>query len=127
MSTSPTKSESLKHSPKLITTGEEYISSLRIYSSSRKAEFKELYLKAEERLKQWGVRPFQYQSWYKKGKVPKNIVIYSKNSGTVRKKNATVGKYFKEGQNFFLLSDLSEIWVEMDVYEQDAGLVKIGP
>jgi RND family efflux transporter MFP subunit len=37
-----------------------------------------------------------------------------------------VGKYFKEGQSFFDLSDLSDVWVEIDVYESDSGLIKLG-
>ena len=36
------------------------------------------------------------------------------------------GRYFKEGQNYFELSDLSQVWVEMDVYEHDSNLVKLG-
>ena len=81
---------------------------------------------SEERLEQWGIKKFQYESWYKRNKVPKSITIYSSATGIVRKRNAIVGKYFKEGQNFFELSDLSEIWVEMDVYEHDASLISMG-
>ena len=44
----------------------------------------------------------------------------------MRKRNARVGRYFKEGQNFFELSDLTDVWVEMDVYEHDSSLIKIG-
>ena len=43
----------------------------------------------------------------------------------MRKRNASVGKYFKEGQHFFELSDLKNVWVEMDVYEHDASLVQL--
>lgn len=114
------------YSPKLITAGEEYLIARKSYQESNTKDFKEMLEQSKERLRLWGIKPFQYESWFKNGKIPKSITIYSPSTGIVRKKNAIVGKYFEEGQNFFELSDLSDIWVEMDVYEHDAGLVKIG-
>lgn len=114
------------YSPKLISAGEEYIIARKSYLKSKTKEFKDMLGQSEERLRLWGVKKFQYDSWYKTEKVPKNITIYSPATGIVRKRNAIVGKYFKEGQNFFELSDLSGVWVEMDVYEQDAAIVSLG-
>jgi hypothetical protein len=114
------------YGPKLITAGEEYLIARKSYSKTKSTEFKEMLRQSEERLKLWGIKRFQFESWFKKGAVPKKITIYSPATGIVRKRNAVVGKYFKEGQNFFELSDLSEIWVEMDVYEHDSALVALG-
>ncbi|MDC0980264.1 efflux RND transporter periplasmic adaptor subunit [Bdellovibrionales bacterium] len=114
------------YSPKLITAGEEYLIARKSYLKSKTREFKDMLSRSEERLRLWGIKKFQYESWYKNRKVPKNITIYSSATGIVRKRNAVVGKYFKEGQNFFELSDLSGVWVQMDVYEQDAALVSLG-
>ncbi|MBK24584.1 MAG: efflux transporter periplasmic adaptor subunit [Halobacteriovorax sp.] len=114
------------YSPKLISAGEEYLIARKTYSKSRSKEFKDMLNQSEERLKLWGIKPVQFESWFKEGEVPRKITIYSPATGIVRKRNAVVGKYFKEGQNFFELSDLSEIWVEMDVYENDAALVTLG-
>ena len=114
------------YSPKLITAGEEYLIARKTYVKSKSKEFRDMLKQSEERLEQWGIKKFQYESWYKRNKVPKSITIYSSATGIVRKRNAIVGKYFKEGQNFFELSDLSEIWVEMDVYEHDASLISMG-
>ena len=114
------------YSPKLITTGQEYIISRKSYLESRKSEFKALMEEAKKRLQLWGIKDFQFESWYKTGKVPNQITIYSPETGIVSKRIATVGKYFKEGNNFFELYDLSEVWVEMDVYEHDSAVVKIG-
>jgi hypothetical protein len=114
------------YSPKLITAGEEYLIAKKSYRNSKSKEFREMIGQSEQRLRLWGIKDTQFKSWYKKGKVPKSITIYSTATGIVRKRNAVVGKYFKEGQNFFELSDLSDVWIEMDVYEQDSNLVKIG-
>ena len=114
------------YSPKLISAGEEYLIARKSYNKTKTKVFKEILGQSEQRLKLWGIKDSQFNQWYKDNKVPRNIVIYSAATGIVRKRNATVGTYFKEGQNFFELSDLSEIWVEMDVYESDSSLVKIG-
>lgn len=114
------------YSPQLITAGEEYLIARKSYEDQKKTEFKEMVRQAQERLRLWGVRESQYESWYKNEKVPKSITIYSPATGIVQKRNAIVGKYFEEGQNFFELSDLSDVWVEIDVYEHDSALVKLG-
>jgi len=114
------------YSPQLITGGEEYLLARKSYNKTKNKAFKDLYKQGREKLRLWGVKDFQLQNWYEKGKIPRSITIYSPATGIVKTKNAVVGKYFKEGQNFFELSDLTTVWVEMDVYEQDSGLVKIG-
>lgn len=114
------------YSPQLITAGEEYLLARQSYVKSKSKEFLDLLKQSAERLKLWGIKRFQYEQWYKTKKVPRQITIYSNATGIVRKRNATVGKYFKEGQNFFELSDLADVWIEMDVYEHDSSLVKLG-
>ena len=113
------------YSPQLITSGQEYLIARKSYQDSPTEDFKSLWEQSEERLRSWGIKKFQYESWFKKGVVPQKITIYSSSRGTVRKRNASVGKYFKEGQHFFELSDLKNVWVEMDVYEHDANLVQL--
>jgi multidrug efflux pump subunit AcrA (membrane-fusion protein) len=114
------------YSPKLITAGEEYILAKKSYKNSKSREFADLIKQSEKRLELWGIKKSQYEQWYKKGKVPNQITIYSNGTGIVRTRAASVGKYFKEGQNFFELSDLADVWVEIDVYEGDSALVKLG-
>lgn len=114
------------YSPKLITAGEEYILAKESYLKTKSKEFKDLLDQSEQRLILWGINQEQFESWYKEKKVPRAVTIYSNTTGIVRKRNATPGKYFSEGQNFFELSDLSEVWVEMDVYEYDSNLIELG-
>lgn len=114
------------YSPKLITAGEEYILAKASVAKGKSKEFKNLLQQSEERLRLWGIGQKQFESWYRNGKVPRNITIYSNVRGIVTKRHAVKGSYFNKGQNFFELSDLSTIWVEIDVYEQNAALVKLG-
>ncbi|WP_127716818.1 efflux RND transporter periplasmic adaptor subunit [Halobacteriovorax sp. HLS] len=114
------------YSPKLITAGEEYLLAKKSFKKNKSKDFKEMLKQSEERLLQWGLKSSQFEKWAQTNTVPREITIYSNATGIVRKRNAFVGKYFKEGQNFFELSDLADVWVEMDVYEQDSALVHNG-
>ena len=111
------------YSPALLTAGEEYLVAHR---SSRQSASNNMLAQAEKKLRLWGIRPFQYKRWAQRGKVPERVTIYSPVSGVVKKRFAVAGRYFKEGQNFFELYDLSSVWVEIDVYEHDASLVALG-
>ena len=104
------------YSPELITAGEEYLVARR----------GQMLRQAEEKLKLWGVKPFQYRKWRRQNRVPKKITIYSPVTGIVKKHRTVVGKYMQEGESFCELYDLSSVWVEIDVYEHDANLVKLG-
>ena len=114
------------YSPALIAAGEEYLVAHRSLQQSASAPVQEMLAQAEKKLRLWGIKPFQYRSWAKRGKVPERVTIYSPVGGVVKKRHAVAGRYFKEGQNFFELYDLSSVWVEIDVYEHDANLVTLG-
>lgn len=112
------------YSPELITAGEEYLLARRNFQDNPKS-FRDLLRQSKERLKLWGIKEWQMRQWHKKGSVPRSITIYSPETGVVQTRNAVVGKYFKEGENFFTLTELSSVWVEMDVYEHDSGMVEL--
>lgn len=112
------------YSPELLTAGEELI--LSAQKSKGNNEFRQLYAKAREKLILWGIRPTQIRRWVQRGQVPRNVTLYANSSGVVRKRFAIPGKYFREGQNYFELSDLSQVWIEMDVYEHDSNRVQLG-
>lgn len=115
------------YSSQLLTGGDEYlIARKNHYSNKGNKEFKELFQQSAQRMRQWGVLDQQLEKWAKNQKVPREITIHSPVTGIVEKKNAIKGKYFKEGQSFFDLVDLSSLWVEMDVYEHDSALIKMG-
>lgn len=115
------------YSPKLLATVEEYLIARKNYLSQKSnRDLKDLYEQTRERLKQWGILDKQIKVWEEKGAISRVITIYSDVTGIVEKKNAVSGKYFKEGESFFDLVDLSHVWVELDVYEHDSALVGLG-
>lgn len=114
------------YSPKLISAGEEYLISKRNYERQKTETFHNLLRQSEERLRLWGIQREQYESWARAGEVPDSIRIYSPVSGIVTERNAVAGRYFDEGENFFRLVDLSTVWLEIDIYESDSGLIEMG-
>lgn len=114
------------YSPKLITAGEEYLLAYRNYQESQSQQYENLLEQSQERLKRWGVRPFQWKEWVREKEVPRLITLYSTENGIVGERYALDGKYFKEGDSLFDLVDLSRVWVELDVYEADSTLVNLG-
>ncbi len=114
------------YSPALITAGEEYLVAHRGLRQSSRSAGQNMLAQAEKKLRLWGIQSFQYRKWAQRGKVPERVTIYSPVSGVVKKRHAVAGRYFKEGQIFFELYDLSSVWVEIDVYEHDASLVTRG-
>jgi len=113
------------YSPELISAGEEFIIANKNYLKTKKNEYKFIVNQARQKLRLYGISNRQINSWYKRKTVPKNITIYSSVNGIVRKKNAVIGKYFNVGQSFYDLVDLSTVWIEMDIYEQDSGMIKL--
>jgi Cu(I)/Ag(I) efflux system membrane fusion protein len=46
--------------------------------------------------------------------------------GTVLEKKVVEGQYVTEGQDLYLLADLSNLWLSVKIYEQDLGTVRAG-
>jgi cobalt-zinc-cadmium efflux system membrane fusion protein len=47
-------------------------------------------------------------------------------AGTIIEKHATPGEFVKEGDAIYLVADLSTVWVDLNVYRQDAARLKEG-
>jgi Cu(I)/Ag(I) efflux system membrane fusion protein len=54
------------------------------------------------------------------------VVLTSPASGVVIEKQAVKGAYVTSGQTLYRIADLSVVWVEADVYEQDVPFVHVG-
>ena len=57
---------------------------------------------------------------------PPRLVIRSPRSGRVIRKNLEAGARVEDGMTLLEIADLSEVWIEADVYEKDLALVREG-
>lgn len=47
-------------------------------------------------------------------------------SGTVIEKHLTLGEFVSEESTIYVIADLSQVWVDLEVYEKDAELLQVG-
>jgi Cu(I)/Ag(I) efflux system membrane fusion protein len=121
------------YSPDLVATEQEYLLALKsrdrlknspISSISQSGEG--LVASARQRLKLWGVKDYQIEALEKSGKPDIRVPIYTPLSGIVIEKLVLQGQYVKEGDPLFNIADLSSVWTELEVYENDFPFIKIG-
>ena len=54
------------------------------------------------------------------------FTIYSSAAGTVMKRSVTEGQYVQEGDALYSISDLSQVWVQADIFESDVSMIRVG-
>lgn len=81
---------------------------------------------AHERLRQLGFREEQFSQLQKANKPSVRIPVYSPIAGVVTETFVREGQYVNVGEPLFSVADLSRVWVELEVFETDLPLVKVG-
>ena len=121
------------YSPELVTAQEEYLLALqqnRDLKDSSYAGIREgaqrLLKASRTRLRYWDLSEKQIKTIENTGNVQKTLTIYSPAQGVVMKKNAFQGHYVKAGQNQYEITDLSRVWVDVDIYEYELPWIRKG-
>ncbi|MCF8067388.1 MAG: efflux RND transporter periplasmic adaptor subunit [Desulfobacterales bacterium] len=119
------------YSPELVSAQEEYLLALQQYRKLSDSAYptiqesaKRLRNASRTRLKYWDLNDRQIQRLEESGKASKTMVIYSPASGVIVKKNAFAGQFVKAGEHQFEIADLSDVWVDVHVYEYELPWVK---
>jgi len=121
------------YSPDLLATQQEYLLAVRsrdqlknspIPSISQNGEG--LVASAKQRLMLFGVKEHQIAELEKAGKPNIRLPIYTPLSGTVIEKMVQLGQYVNTGEVLFNIADLSKVWVEIDVFENEVPYVRVG-
>ncbi len=121
------------YSPDLVSAQQEYLLALKsrdqfknspIQSISQGGEG--LVASARQRLKLMGVKDEQIAALEKAGEPNIRLPIYTPLSGIVIEKIVQVGQYVNVGDTLFNIADLSTVWVEVEVYENEFPNIKIG-
>ncbi|MEP7234062.1 MAG: efflux RND transporter periplasmic adaptor subunit [Ignavibacteriota bacterium] len=122
------------YSPEILNAEQEYLISWRSHSSEKKnpgdhmhGTLDEGLIQAgKERLKLFGLSADQITELEKQA-VPQNtITIHSPASGIVLQKPIQEGAYVDEGTLLFQLADLSVVWAEFEVSENDIRYIHEG-
>jgi Cu(I)/Ag(I) efflux system membrane fusion protein len=81
---------------------------------------------ARRRLSLWDVPESEVERLEKTHEPKKSFTLVAPRSGTVVAKQAIAGMYVDASTELYLLSDLSRVWVLIDLYEADVPFVKVG-
>ncbi len=121
------------YSPDLVATQEEYLIAKRGANDMGTSQFPEvaqgsqsLLRSARERLKLWDISDEQIKKLDETGEVTKTLTFYSPVSGFVTDRKAFPQTAVTPDMDLYLISDLSTIWVNADVYEYEVPFVKVG-
>ncbi|HUP61939.1 MAG TPA: efflux RND transporter periplasmic adaptor subunit [Thermoanaerobaculia bacterium] len=121
------------YSPDLFATQQEYLLALENRERMRRAGFAgartasdDLVESTNRRLMLFGMTAAQIAQLEKSRKPIFATTITSSVSGIVTKKLAVEQQYVMQGQALLEIADLSRVWVEADVYEQQLPNVSVG-
>jgi Cu(I)/Ag(I) efflux system membrane fusion protein len=109
----------LLYSPDLLVTADNLI-------QAQKRKDEQAANDAKERLRRLGVEDDQIDEILKSGTAPPQIAIRSPIAGHVIQKNVKEGQYVQEGMTLYEIADLSTVWIQAQVYEDDMNLLPLG-
>lgn len=111
------------YSPELLSAQEELLESTR---RGKTQLSNPLLAVARRRLRLWGLGDSQIDRLAERGKALEYVPILAPATGTIIAKHVVDGSAVRKGGMLFRIADLSSLWVEAEVYEEDAGLVQVG-
>jgi len=108
------------YSPELLTAQQEYLEVLKRGAGGRMSDA------ARRRLRLWGISEAQIKTLERRGKAQEYVPILAPASGVVIEKEIVAGSAFHAGQQLLRIADLSQVWVEAQVYDYELPLIKHG-
>jgi Cu(I)/Ag(I) efflux system membrane fusion protein/cobalt-zinc-cadmium efflux system membrane fusion protein len=113
------------YSPELITAQKEYISALK-RSSYNKGSGKKYTEAAESRLLNYGLSQSFIKSLGSLKSPKSSVIIKADKNGIIRDKDIFEGGYFPKGKTLMKITDISRVWVEVHIFDNEIPLVKEG-
>jgi len=121
------------YSPVLVAAQNEYLLAVRGHSRAAGSELTSVHeyasrvrLAARERLLRWDMTEADILELEQRGQPAETVTFRSPAAGTIVEKTAVEGMRVMAGQTLFRVADLSVVWVEADVPEQDMSSVRVG-
>jgi RND family efflux transporter MFP subunit len=121
------------YSPELVAAQEELLTAMRLRDrlapgttgpALQNAE--RMVDAARRRLAWWDISEAQVERLESSGTITKTLTLASPVSGIVLEKSVVEGQKVRTGEPLYRVADLSEVWVEGDVFEKDIRFVREG-
>jgi membrane fusion protein, copper/silver efflux system len=81
---------------------------------------------ARRRLAYWDISSEQVERLERTGEVMKALTLVAPLDGVVLEKMVVTGQSVMAGMKLYRLADLSTVWIEGEVFEQDVAFVRVG-
>jgi Cu(I)/Ag(I) efflux system membrane fusion protein len=118
------------YGPELLAAQEEYLLALRSQQQARGTSAPDrsdaLVRSARQRLRLWDVAEADIDALARRGEPLREIPIRSPRSGFVVEKSVVAGSGVEPGRRLYRIAPLSPVWIEAEVYEEEALLVRPG-
>jgi membrane fusion protein, copper/silver efflux system len=121
------------YSPELVSAQEELLSAIRLERQLGQSSAPgvgersgALVDAARRRLLLWDISPAQVAQIERTEQVRRTLTLHAPFHGVVVEKMVEVGQSIMAGMPLYRLADLSVVWVEADVFEQDLRHVVVG-
>ncbi|HEX7090064.1 MAG TPA: efflux RND transporter periplasmic adaptor subunit [Longimicrobiales bacterium] len=119
------------YSPMLVATQEELILARKLaeqtVAGARAAEnARALVAAARRRLRYWDIPEDEIEQIERGDTARRTLVLRAPASGLVLEKNVVEGMRIVPGMDLYTIADLSQVWVEGEVFEKDLALVRLG-
>ncbi len=121
------------YSPELVAAQQEYLVALDNWEAIRasgaaamKRSARTILESARQRLELFDVPEHQIRELEKSREIKKQLHIHSPFEGRVMHIGVREGQYVTPKDELYLIADLSRIWVNVDVFEDELGWIKVG-
>ncbi|HEY9784402.1 MAG TPA: efflux RND transporter periplasmic adaptor subunit, partial [Candidatus Obscuribacterales bacterium] len=121
------------YSPDLLATQQEYLLAIKARERLGDSSIPEVRSGAaslaeasKRRLALWDVSENQIRELEQKGEAQRTLTLYAPHSGFVIKKDANQGMKIMPDKELYTIADLSTVWVNVDIYENEIPFVRPG-
>lgn len=115
------------YSEQLAILQQEYLLALaQVQQFANDAKFKQIEEAAKQKLALYNQSSAQIQVLAKNKKVDANVTVFAQENGIVAELSITEGQYVEEGSPVLRLENYNTLWVEADLYPNEAANVKVG-
>jgi membrane fusion protein, copper/silver efflux system len=118
------------YSPDLLVAQEELLLAVRGLEQQKGKPTEEsarsLVDSARQKLSLWGITQDQIEEIIRRGKSETHLTLYSPMTGIVTEKKVLEGRYVNEGDDLYTIADLSQVWLQAKVFEDEIKGVQVG-
>lgn len=120
------------YSPMLVAAQEELLLALTLQrevgdaAADARASANELVVSARRRLGYWDIPASEIAAIERGGVARRTLTVNAPAGGYVLDKNVNAGQKIMAGEALYRVADLSTVWVEGEVFEQDIAAARVG-